>query len=80
MFWAEGTWSLWSSPHSVIRRSDCSGHSVKTILDQDLHEITDLTLDPIKQIVYWVDMPVSTINRVHFDGTKREMLIYTDVT
>lgn len=63
----------------MVRQSDCSGHKVKTIIDKELHDITDLTLDPIKHMVYWVDMVNSVIERANYDGSKRTTLVYTSV-
>lgn len=79
IFWAESIWAIWNSPTTIIRQSDCSGHKVKTIIDHELHDITDLTLDPIKHMVYWVDMVNSVIERANYDGSKRTTLIYTNV-
>lgn len=79
MFWAESIWAIWNSPTTVIKQSDCSGENVKTIIDQELHDITDLTVDPIKHMIYWVDMVSSAIERANYDGSKRNMLIYTNV-
>jgi len=79
MFWTESIWAIWNSPTTIIRQSDCSGHNVKTIVNQELHDITDLAVDHIKQLIYWVDMVNSTIERANYDGSKRNMLIYTNV-
>lgn len=79
MFWSESIWAIWSSPTTVIKRSDCSGRNVTTIVDQGLHDITDLAIDPIKHMVYWVDLVNSAIERVNYDGSKRKMLVYTHV-
>lgn len=79
IFWAESIWAIWNSPTTVVRQSDCSGHKVKTIIDKELHDITDLTLDPIKHMVYWVDMVNSVIERANYDGSKRTTLVYTSV-
>lgn len=79
MFWAESIWTIWNSPTTIIRQSDCSGLNVKTIIDHELHDVTDLALDPIKRMVYWVDMVNSAIERANYDGSKRNILIYTNV-
>ncbi|VVC34061.1 Hypothetical protein CINCED_3A006126 [Cinara cedri] len=78
MFWAESIWAIWDSPTTVIRQSDCSGYNVKTIIDQEVHDITDLTIDPIKHLVYWVDQANSAIERANYDGSKRNIIIYTN--
>lgn len=80
MFWAENIWPIWNSPTTIIRQSDCSGHNVKTIVDQELHDITDIAVDPIKHMVYWVDMVKLALERANYDGTKRNMLFYTTVS
>jgi hypothetical protein len=79
MFWAESIWVIWSSPTTIIRQSDCSGHNVKTIINEDLHDVIDLTVDPIKHMVYWVDMVNSTIERANYNGSNRILLISTYV-
>lgn len=79
MFWTESIWTIWNSPTTIIRRSDTSGYNVKTIIDQGLHDITDLTVDSIKRVVYWVDMVNSTIERANYDGSSRIILIFTNV-
>lgn len=79
MFWAESIWVIWDSPTTVIRQSDCSGYNVKTIIDQEIHDIIDLTVDPIKHLVYWVDQANSAIERANYDGSKKNTIIYTNV-
>jgi len=79
MFWSESVWDMLNSPSTIIRQSDCSGHDVKTIINHELHDVTDLAVDPIKHMVYWVDMVNLAIERANYDGSKRNMLIYTTV-
>lgn len=79
MFWSETIWALLNSPTTIIRQSDCSGYNVKTIIHQGLHYVTDLALDPIKHMVYWVDEVNSTIERANYDGTRKTMLINVEV-
>lgn len=70
MFWSETIWTVFSIPTTIIRKSDCSGYNVKTIIHQGLQYVTDLAIDPIKHMVYWVDQVNSTIERADYDGTK----------
>lgn len=79
IFWSESIWAIWNSPTTIIRQSDCSGKNVKTIIDHELHDVTDISIDPIKRLVYWVDMVNSVIERANYDGSKRHMLISTTV-
>jgi len=75
MFWSETIWAILNTPTTIIRQSDCSGYNVKTIIHQGLQYVTDLALDPIKHMVYWVDQVNSTIERANYDGTKITVLV-----
>lgn len=79
MFWSESIWAIWNSPTTIIRQSDCSGHNIKTIIDHNLHDVTDLSVDPIKHKIYWVDMVNMAIERANYDGSNRNLLITTTV-
>ncbi|XP_025205329.1 vitellogenin receptor [Melanaphis sacchari] len=75
MFWSETIWAILNTPTTIIRQSDCSGYNVKTIIHQGLQYVTDLAIDPIKHMVYWVDQVNSTIERANYDGTKKTVLV-----
>ncbi|XP_050441147.1 vitellogenin receptor [Adelges cooleyi] len=76
MFWAECKWFMWNSPSSVIKRSDCSGNNIKTVVEKGLLEITDITLDSIQQKIYWVDMPVQSIHSANYDGNDGKIVYH----
>jgi len=75
LFWSETIWAILNTPTTIIKQSDCSGYNVKTIIYQGLQYVTDLAIDPIKYMVYWVDQVNSTIERANYDGTKKTVLV-----
>ncbi|XP_074605062.1 low-density lipoprotein receptor-related protein 2-like isoform X2 [Brevipalpus obovatus] len=65
-------WSIWSSTHSTsdgkIESADMDGKQRRTILSFNLNKPTGLTVDPVIEKIYWVDVALQLFYSADFDG------------
>lgn len=66
-------WSVWSSAHSTsdgrIECADMDGKRRTPIVSYNLHSPTGLTVDPVLDIIYWVDTKQQTLYSSFLNGS-----------
>ncbi|XP_054256859.1 putative vitellogenin receptor [Macrosteles quadrilineatus] len=72
MFWTESMGL--GEVKSVLKRADMSGAAVSIVLGEGLHRVTDIVLDPLHQLVYWLDADKREVERISYNGTNRQSL------
>lgn len=69
LFWSDaGEW-----PH--IERFDLETKERRTIVHDELFQVSDLTLDLERDLVYWCDLGTARIERARLDGTRRTSIV-----
>lgn len=77
MFWSESTG--FGQVKSVLKRADMSGAGVALVLDEGLLRVTDIVLDPLHQLVYWLDADRKQVERISYTGINRQTIFASPV-
>lgn len=72
-------WTDWGA-NSKIERAGMDGTHRTAIVSYDVKWPNGLTLDLVKERVYWVDAKLNVISSCNYDGTGRKVVLYSAET
>lgn len=75
MYWSD--WASGSSQHGKIERAWMNGDKRQVFVDSELQWPNGLTVDYLTRKLYWCDAYLDKIERIHLDGSKREVWFAT---
>nr|XP_012551059.1 lipophorin receptor isoform X1 [Bombyx mori] len=72
-------WMFWTDWGQVpkIERAGMDGSHRSTIVSYDVKWPNGLTLDLVRQRVYWVDAKMNTISSCNYDGSGRRLILHS---
>lgn len=72
-------WMYWTDWGDVpkLERAGMDGTHRQAIVTHDIKWPNGLTLDLVKERIYWVDAKLNMISSCNYDGTKRETILYS---
>lgn len=66
-------WTNWNESAPSIQRAYTSGLELQTIVATDILMPNGLTLDHRAKKIYWADARLDKIERMHYDGSHRQV-------
>ncbi|XP_069673416.1 low-density lipoprotein receptor isoform X3 [Periplaneta americana] len=69
-------WTDWGT-EPKIERAGMDGSHRQTIVSYEVKWPNGLTLDLVKQRVYWVDAKLNVISSCNYDGSERRVILYS---
>lgn len=86
MFWSEEASNSRSllmdhhNPQGGIKRADLAGINPITIIDFDSQKITDIAVDSLHHVIYWLDAHHGKVERSTCNGTNRQTVFQSPVS
>lgn len=77
VFWSESTG--FGQTKSIVKKADLSGGLVSVVLDEGLQRLTDLAVDSLHQMVYWLDADRREVERISYNGTNKQTIFSSPV-
>ena len=69
-------WTDWGS-EPKIERAGMDGSHREIIVSYEVKWPNGLTLDLVRKRVYWVDAKLNVISSCNYDGSKRQVILYS---